>query len=112
MLIKPNVRCAVYVSTFTSSMFHGPALVCLDVNTYFTNISVLLLYLLWGGLSVLVVKPSTVKCILEMKMKQITKLLKKNPSAFSCFGTILSDRILTNEKDSHHSGFILMWAKS
>lgn len=78
MLTKPNVRCAVYVSPFTSSMFHGTALVCLDVNTYFTNISVLLLYLLCGGrLSVLVVKPSTVKCILEMKMKQNTKLFKK-----------------------------------
>ena len=33
VLTKPNVRCAAYVSPFTSSVFHGTALVCLDVNT-------------------------------------------------------------------------------
>ena len=48
VLTKPNVRCAAYVSPFTSSVFHGTALVCLDVNTYFTNISVLH-FICFGG---------------------------------------------------------------
>lgn len=66
------VRMCVRVQ-FHISMYRGAVLMCTYINTYFTIISVLLLYLLWG-LSVLTVESEILKRVLEIKINQKTKI--------------------------------------